>query len=70
MNKKDRTILACEEIAEKYRNPTGKRFFYNRDCPLCDIHYGGWGCKGCPLASRLAGMGCTDFHTFDKAESY
>ena len=74
MNKKERTIKACKELINKYRNPIGKEFFYSNSCPLCDIHYKKhkftiYPCKGCPLAAKHGFIGCFDFKTFIIAEN-
>jgi len=67
MNKKQLTIRACQELAEKYRNPEGKEFFHSESCPLCPIHIS---CRGCPLQrKRGVGYGCVDFKTFKKASA-
>ena len=69
MTNKDRTIVACEELAKKYRKPQGKQFFLSDDCSLCKINRGAglMECKGCPLADRGAEVGCTKFTSYRKA---
>lgn len=61
MTKKERTIKACRELAAKYRNPEGKRFFHDEYCPLCIIHL--CGCEGCPLANEDGALGCYYFNS-------
>lgn len=64
MTKKERTIRACRELAAKYREPEGEKFFSYADCPLCLMHYC---CGGCPLANEDGFRGCGKFRTYQKA---
>jgi len=65
MNKKDRTIQACKDLAEKYRNPQGKNFCGTAACNLCAIHSNNKAnCKGCPLADVKGNIGCTQFEGY------
>ena len=70
MNKKDRTIKAHRQLAEKYRSGEGE-FFAIVSCSLCLIHasYGGRrnGCCGCPLANENGNTGCFYFKSYMRA---
>ena len=68
MNKKQRTIKACKELARKDRNPRGETFFNADSCPLCPIHHGGSNCQGCPLARKGGLIGCYRFKTYIEAK--
>lgn len=65
--KKERTIEACRELAEKYRKPQGKIFFTSAQCPLCDIFLKNHSCIGCPLAGSNGYIGCESFDTYINA---
>jgi len=73
MTNKDRAIQACRELAEKYRNPQGKRFFSVDNCNLCDIHFvlekssEEKPCTGCPLSNEDQMGGCSEFESATKA---
>lgn len=67
---KDRTIQACRDLAEKYRNPNGKKFFNIDHCSLCKIHEESSSdseCRGCPLANKEGEMECLAFTSYKKA---
>ena len=69
MTNKDRTILACWKLAEKYRKPQGEKFFLPGSCPLCKIH-DRFTCKGCPLATETGKSGCWQFKSNIKAQAF
>ena len=71
---KNRTIEACRELADKYRNPKGKQFFFVGTCPLCRLYSkhtdqkdGHNSCKGCFMADEYAGAGCCEFQSYIEA---
>ncbi len=66
MNKKERTIKAHRQLAEKYRSGKG-RFFEVGYCSLCLIHRLDGKCHSCPLANECGRMGCCDFMSYDAA---
>jgi len=82
MNKKEKTIQAFKDIANRYRNPQGKKFFSRETCELCNIHfsevsdpsfnndrrpYSNINCWGCPLASKSGGCGCKEYQSYKDA---
>ena len=74
MTKKELTIKACKELAERYLLEKNiLRWFSTDTCPLCTIHLVrellfdfSAICKGCPLASRDGSAGCVEFETYQK----
>lgn len=76
VDKKERTLRGCRELAENYRNPVGKTFFNIHACPLCKIHYKMFmpnkmlkssPCRGCPLANKYGNSGCIKFKSGELA---
>jgi len=73
MTKKEKTIKACKVLIERYKHPSGHKFFNSSSCPLCTIHYicGDFmGCSGCPLSDKDGNQGCNYFETYKKAHTY
>lgn len=70
MTNKQKAILACEKLAEKYRNPAGKAFASPDACPLCEIFQSKKEknfCRGCPLANIEGEAGCVEFASYKEA---
>ena len=67
---KEKTIEACKELADKYRNPEGHTFFSPEHCPMCQIYYlvGKKDCRGCFMADIDGDSGCVDFYSYKKAQ--
>lgn len=67
MTKKERTILAVEELIKRYTEKIPselRKIGYVKHCSLCAIHFNlhaEFSCRGCPVADEDGDIGCGIF---------